>query len=208
MPKNISSSVGSTYSAVASGIESVNTGVKTAAAQPEGVSGVKDSFQITAQTKGDPVNLSIASNPGYVDSPSTYVMNFAATGKPASGLIDNDQLIKSLSNENLDLFKQTSDLSKNVQSSLEDSSAALTASEKKKDLQEEVRDKQKEIKELQEKLREIEESKRIWENIGNFFGSDSGAERIDSIAIQETTSQHNTQKEKSTYNEILKNIKG
>jgi hypothetical protein len=123
MPKNISNNVGSTYSAVTSGIESVNTGVKTAASQPGGVSGVRDSFQTTGQTHG--VNLSVASNPAYVDSPANYLSNFAASAKQASALATNDELLKSLSNENLDLFKATSDLCKAVQSGLRQSSAGI-----------------------------------------------------------------------------------
>jgi hypothetical protein len=170
MPKNISSNVGSTHSAVTSGIESVNTGVKTAAAQPGGVSGIRDSFQTTGQTDG--VNLSVACNPAYVDSPANYLSSFAASGKHASALASNDQLIKSLSNENLDLFKETSELSKAVQSGLEQSSADKVAGGKKKDLQQEIEEKQKEIEELQKQL---EDSKKTWEDITKFFGFDSGS---------------------------------
>ncbi len=183
MINDIKSSSFSASTAISSGQQAVDSGIQKAAISPVGIATARDSFEIAAKQSAFETNPTTMAQPASVDEPVGYLNRASEYGKAISAHAQNQDLLRLMSDPNLDLTAGVNELNEGVKNVLKE---ALKPGEgQRKDLQEEIKKKQEEMKRLQAELEEASDKSGAWDVFKNFFGDDGGqAEQTGSIFVE------------------------
>lgn len=189
---------------VASGAQTVQSGIQKAAGSPQAIKEARDSFETAKQSAAN-INMSSISQQAAVDNPSIYLQHLTSSAKPMSSFATNQELSKYVNDVNQDVMKHAGELNRQL------TNAAKDPESKRKELNEKVKDMEEEIKKLQAELEEATD-KGAWDFFAGLFGDDQGSTNFE---LQQTMSNYNQasamasaihKKDDDAKNEIIKKI--
>ena len=195
MINDLKSSSLAANTAISSSQEAATSGIQKAAMSQAGIAAARDSFELAAAHSSVEINPTAIAQPAMVDEPVGYLNRANEFGKSISAYAGNQELMRMMSDANLDLQAGLKDFNDGFEKKIKDALRrdVPTSEEKRTDLQNLVKVMEEEVKKLQEQLEEASD-KYFLDTLGSFFGDDQGVSDLKGISDSVDLSPYATTK--------------